>query len=151
MISGNELGLSFPICFTVEKKKRKRSQTGKLTRPGIEPWPTKLEAAKLPLAHSGGTTHLRPRDCDSVTPHGFRGGRNGVWVDFSRNFCRFPQSQISFHHFSTLTSFISFAPVMVRQAWSTGILAIHIPSIADYIASYFSTRPYVGHELIFLF
>ena len=36
----------------------------------------------------------------SVTPYGFRGGRNGVWVGFSWNFSRFPLPQIYFHHFS---------------------------------------------------
>ena len=36
----------------------------------------------------------------SVPPCGFRGGRNGVWVGFSRGFSRFPLPQISFHHFS---------------------------------------------------
>ena len=46
--------------------------------------------------------------CISVTPCGFRGGRNGVWVGFSRGFSRFPLPQISFHHFSTLISSISF-------------------------------------------
>ena len=44
----------------------------------------------------------------SVTPCGFRGGRNGVWVGFSRGFYGFPLTQISFHHFSTLISSISF-------------------------------------------
>ena len=44
----------------------------------------------------------------SVTPCRFRGGRNGVWVGFSRGFSRFPLPQISFHHFSTLISSISF-------------------------------------------
>ena len=44
----------------------------------------------------------------SVTPCGFRGGRNGVQVGFSRGFSRFPLLQISFHHFSTLISSISF-------------------------------------------
>ena len=44
----------------------------------------------------------------SVTPCGFRGGRNGAWVDFSRGFPRFPLPQISFHYFSTLTSSILF-------------------------------------------
>ena len=44
----------------------------------------------------------------SVTPCGFRGGRNGVWVGFSRGFSRFPLPLISFHHFSTLISSISF-------------------------------------------
>ena len=38
----------------------------------------------------------------------FRGGRNGVWVGFSRGFSRFPLPHISFHHFSTLISTISF-------------------------------------------
>ena len=54
----------------------------------------------------------------------------GIYVGFSRCFSRFPLPHISFHHFSTLISFISFhfissAPVMVRQAWSVGILPIH--------------------------
>ena len=44
----------------------------------------------------------------SVTPRGFRGGRNGVWVGFSRGFSGLPLPQISFHHFSTLISSISF-------------------------------------------
>ena len=44
----------------------------------------------------------------SVPPCGFRGGRNEVWVSFSRGFSRFPLPQISFHHFSTLISSISF-------------------------------------------
>ena len=70
----------------------------------------------------------------SVPPCGFCGGRNEVWVGFSRGFSRFPLPQISFHHFSTLISFISFhfissAPVMVRQVESADILAIYIPSI----------------------
>ena len=39
---------------------------------------------------------------------GFRGGRNGVWVGFSRGFSRFPLPQILFHLFSTLISSISF-------------------------------------------
>ena len=44
----------------------------------------------------------------SVPPCGFRGGRNGVWVGFSRGFSRLPLPQISFHHFSTLISSILF-------------------------------------------
>ena len=43
-----------------------------------------------------------------VPPCGFCGGRSGVWVGFSRGFSRFPLPQISFHHFSTLISSISF-------------------------------------------
>ena len=55
--------------------------------------------------------HLAPlgsRVRVSVTPCGFRGGRNGVWVGFSRGFSRLSLPQISFHHFSTLISSISF-------------------------------------------
>ena len=44
----------------------------------------------------------------SVPPCGFRGGRNGVWVGFPRGFPRFPLPQLSFYHFSTLISPISF-------------------------------------------
>ena len=51
---------------------------------------------------------LGSRVCISVPPCGFRGGRNGVWVGFSRGFSRFPLPQISFHHFSILISSISF-------------------------------------------
>ena len=71
----------------------------------------------------------------SVSPCGFRGGRIGVWVGFSRGFSRFPLPQISFHHLSTLISSISFhfissALVMVRQVWSAGTLATHGPIIS---------------------
>ena len=71
----------------------------------------------------------------SVPLCGFRGGRNGVWVGFSWGFSRFPLPQISFHHFSTLISSISFhfissALVMVRQAWSAGTLATQGPIIS---------------------
>ena len=44
----------------------------------------------------------------SFTSCRFRGGRNEVWVGFSRGFSRFPLPQISFHHFSTLISSILF-------------------------------------------
>ena len=46
----------------------------------------------------------------SVRPccYRFRGGRNGVWVSFSRRFFRFPLRKISFRRFSTLTSIILF-------------------------------------------
>ena len=68
----------------------------------------------------------------SVSPFGFYDGRNGSWADFSRSLPRYPLPQISFHYFYTLISvisfhFISFAPAMVSEAWSIGILAIHIP------------------------
>ena len=60
----------------------------------------------------------------SLTPCGFPGGRKGVWVGFLGVSPSFPLPQISFHRFSTLISFISSIPVMVRQAWSAIILAI---------------------------
>ena len=48
---------------------------------------------------------------------------------FSRGSSRFPLPQISYNQFSTLNSFISFSsvPVMKRQVWLAGILAIHKP------------------------
>ena len=69
----------------------------------------------------------------SITPSGFRGGRNGVCIGFSRGSSRFPLPQIPFHNISTFISFISFhvisfAPVMV-QAWSADFLATHRPPI----------------------
>ena len=72
----------------------------------------------------------------SITPCAFRGGRNGVWVGFSRGFTHFPLPKISLYHLSALISFISFhfissAPVMVLQAWSADILAIHRPSFKE--------------------
>ena len=51
---------------------------------------------------------LGSRVCVSVSPCGFRCGWNGVWVGFSRGFSHFPLPQISFRHFSTLISSISF-------------------------------------------
>ena len=53
---------------------------------------------------------------------------HSMWVSWwtDRSLCRFS------HQFSTLISFILFnfiRPVMVRQAWTAGILAIHRPSI----------------------
>ena len=51
-------------------------------------WGKRLEA-RLPS--------LGSRVRVSVPPFGFRGGRYGVWVGFSRGFSRFPLLQISFH------------------------------------------------------
>ena len=65
----------------------------------VPSWHKRLGARLPPL---GSRVHV------SVTPCGFHGGRNGVWVGFSRGFSRFPLSQISFHHFSILISSISF-------------------------------------------
>ena len=56
------------------------------------------------VRHSPPTAGSRVRV--SLTPCGFRGGRNGVWVGFSRGFSRFLLPQISFHHFFTLISSI---------------------------------------------
>ena len=46
---------------------------------------------------------------------------------------------------SRLFHFISSAPVMVRQTWSASILAIHKPSIKEFITSIDPAS--VGHEL----
>ena len=63
------------------------------------------------------TPPLGSRVRASVTPCGFSGGRNRVWVGFSRGFSHLPLPQISFHYFSTLFSlhFISTVPAMKRQ------------------------------------
>ena len=87
------------------------------------------------VRHSPPTAALGSRIRVSVTPCGFRGGRIGVWVGFSRGFSRFPLPQISFHHFSPLISSISFhfiCPLMVHQAWSAGTLAILGPTISGF-------------------
>ena len=73
----------------------------------------------------------------SVTPCRFHDGWNCVSVGFS-GFLPF-YSQISFHHFSMLISSISFhfiSLVMVRQAWSAGILATHGPIYRGFIVSH---------------
>ena len=64
-------------------------------------WRKRLDARLPPL---------RSRVRVSIPPCGFRGGRNGVWVGFSRGFSRFPLPQISIHHFSTLISFHFIRP-----------------------------------------
>ena len=69
-----------------------------LGRPAAS-WHKRLDAHLPPL---GSRVHV------SIPPSGFRGGRNRVWVGFSRGFSHFPLPQISFHHFSTLISSISF-------------------------------------------
>ena len=81
---------------------------------------------------------------------------SGVLVSFPWVFSHFTCHQ--FHstispHSSHSYNFISSVPVMVRQAWSAGILAIHRPStLRDFIASHPLTQPCVGHELrIFIF
>ena len=60
----------------------------------------------------------------SVTPCGFRGGGNGVWVGFSRGFSRFPLPQISLHNFSTLISSISFHFISPCDG-ASGVVARH--------------------------
>ena len=48
------------LCLTVKEQPRKKTQAGKLTRPGIESGPPKWEATMLPLEHNGGQQqHLR--------------------------------------------------------------------------------------------
>ena len=60
----------------------------------------------------------------SVPPCGFRGGRNGVWVGFSRGFFHFSLPPISFHHFSTLISSISFHFISPCDA-ASGVVGRH--------------------------
>ena len=60
----------------------------------------------------------------SVTPCGFRGGRNEIWVGFSRGFSRFHLPQISFHHFSTLISSSSF-PFIRPCDGASGVVGRH--------------------------
>ena len=82
-----------------------------------------------------------------VPPRGFRGGRNGVWVGFSRGFSRFPLPQISFDHFSTLISSISFHVIRPCDG-ASGVVGRHPCYSRIYnISSHPSTRPCVGHEL----
>ena len=65
---------------------------------------------------------MRSRVRVSVTPHGFRGGRNGVLVGFFS----FLLPQISFHYFFTLISIISFHFIS-PPLWSRGnIVASHL-------------------------
>ena len=54
------------------------------------------------------------------------------------------------NHLIHFVSYHFIHPVMVRQAWSVGILAIHRPS-SIVIASHPSIRPCAGHKLRILF
>ena len=79
------------------------------------------------------TTSGVPRS-SLVTPYGFRGGQNGVWIGFSLGFPRFSLPQISFHHFSAFISSVSFYFISsvlwwCDRPWSAGILDIHWPSM----------------------
>ena len=60
----------------------------------------------------------------SVPTCGFSGGRNRVWVGFSRDFSRFPLPQTSFHHLSTLISSISFHFIRPRDG-ASGVVGRH--------------------------
>ena len=78
-------------------------------------WRKQLDARLQPLGS---------RICASVPPCGFCGGRNRVWVGFSRGFSHFPLSQSSFHHFSTLISSISFHFICPCDG-ATGVVGRH--------------------------
>ena len=108
------------------------------------------------LPWATGIRHSPPRGGSrvrvSVSSCRFRGGKCRVWVIFSRGFSHFLLTQISFHHFSALIlfnlfQFISSASVMVSQAWSAGILAIHRPSIKRLHLISFLDPALFGHEL----
>ena len=68
--------------------------------------------------------HRGSRARVSSTLCGFRGERNGVWVGFSRGFSFFPLPQISFHHFSTLISSISFHSISPCDS-ASGVVGRH--------------------------
>ena len=108
-------------------------------------WRKRLDARLPPLGS---------RVRDSVPPCGFRGGRNGVWLGFSGGFSRFPLPQISFHHFSTLISSISFHFISPCDG-ATGLVGRHPWYLRTYnlgASSHPSTRPCFGHELrIFIY
>ena len=70
------------------------------------------------LPQPGSRAHI------SLTPCGFHGGRNWVWVGFSRGFSSFPLPQISFHHFSTVISYISFDFISPYDG-ATGVVGRH--------------------------
>ena len=78
-------------------------------------WRKRLDACLPPLG-----SRVRV----SVPPCGFRGGRNGVWVGFSRGFSHFSLPQTSFHHFSTLISSISFRFICPCDG-ATGVVGRH--------------------------
>ena len=71
----------------------------------------------------------------SATTYGFRGERNTVWVGFSRGFSRFLLQQISFHHFSTLISFIHFISNVRR-----GLPASYSQTLQKRASSHFILR-----------
>ena len=78
-------------------------------------WRKRLDARLPPL---GSRVRVSVPSC------GFRGGRNGVWVGFSRGFFRFPLPPISFHHFSTLISSISFHFILPCDG-ASGVVGRH--------------------------
>ena len=59
-----------------------------------------------------------------VTPCGFLDGQNKVRVGFSRDCSRFPLTQISINHFSTLISFISLQFISTCDG-ATGVVSLH--------------------------
>ena len=87
------------------------------------PWRKQLDA-RLP--------QLVSRVRASIPPWWVSWWTKGTLGRFFSGFSRFLLPQISFNHFSTITSFISFhfiSSVMVRKAWSAGILAIRRPTL----------------------
>ena len=66
---------------------------------------------------------------------------------FFSEFISFFYTEISFHGFSTLISFILSASVMERQAWLAGILAVHRPSILELLRTLSFDPACFGHGL----
>ena len=63
----------------------------------------------------------------SMSPRGFRGERNFVWVDISRSFSRFPLPRISFHHFFTLNSFSAFHSISFATCDGESVVVGRLP------------------------
>ena len=107
------------------------------------PWRKRLDARLPPLGS---------RVSVSVTPCGFRGRRNRIREVFSQGFSRFHVPQISFHHFSSLLSFISFHPLPSRDGVTdvVGRYPCYSQTInkKGLIASHHSTRYCVEHVLM---
>ena len=123
----------FPLCVLHHKRIQKLNGTDLLVWEILifklililpTSWRKRLDARLPPL---------ESRVRVSVTPCGFRGGRNGFWVGFRGVSPVFPyhkfHSTISPHSSHPFRS-ISSALVMVRQAWSAGTLATHGPIIS---------------------
>ena len=102
--------------------------------------------------------HLPPlgsQVCVFITPCGFCGGQNRVWVGFSWGFSRFPLPQISFHFFSIHIHFVSFHFIHHCDS-ASGMVGWH-PCYTQtfkyrgFSAAHPSPQSCVGHELFIFY